>query len=177
AQVGLVAAVYPGVWSVAQIATGHWSDTIGRKPLIVAGMLLQSAALAALALSGGRVAIATATAALLGIGTAMVYPTLIAAMSDSVSPIARAPVVGVSRRRLRPRPAAIGARRRGRAAAPLGPDHSHPCSPAERAHRRSGRRRRPWPSIRLTCPGPVPARRESFHPEGQPAPGEPTAIL
>ena len=97
AQVGLVAAVYPGVWSVAQIATGHWSDTIGRKPLIVAGMLLQSAALAALALSGGRVAIATATAALLGIGTAMVYPTLIAAMSDSVSPIARAPVVGVYR--------------------------------------------------------------------------------
>jgi MFS family permease len=97
AQVGLVAAVYPGVWSVAQIATGHWSDTIGRKPLIVAGMLLQAVALAALAISGGRVAIATATAALLGLGTAMVYPTLIAAMSDAVSPIARAPVVGVYR--------------------------------------------------------------------------------
>jgi MFS family permease len=97
ASVGLVAAVYPGVWSVAQIATGHWSDTVGRKPLIAAGMLLQAAALAALALSDGHVAIATATAALLGLGTALVYPTLIAAISDAVSPVARAPVVGVYR--------------------------------------------------------------------------------
>jgi MFS family permease len=95
--IGLVAAVYPGVWSVAQIATGHWSDTIGRKPLIVAGMLVQAAALAILALSNGDVAIATAAAGLLGIGTALVYPTLIAAISDAVSPIARAPVVGVYR--------------------------------------------------------------------------------
>ena len=95
--IGLVAAVYPGVWSVAQIATGHWSDTIGRKPLIVAGMLLQAAALTVLALSNGAVAIATITAALLGLGTALVYPTLIAAMSDAVSPVARAPVIGVYR--------------------------------------------------------------------------------
>ena len=97
AQVGLVAAVYPGVWATAQIATGHWSDTLGRKPLIVAGMLLQAAALAILAISGGSVAIATATAVLLGLGTALVYPTLIAAMSDAVSPVERAPVVGVYR--------------------------------------------------------------------------------
>ena len=97
AQVGLVAGVYPGVWAVAQIATGHWSDTIGRKPLIVAGMLLQAAALAILAISGGQVAIATTTAVFLGLGTALVYPTLIAAMSDAVSPIERAPVVGVYR--------------------------------------------------------------------------------
>ena len=95
--IGLVAAVYPGVWSVAQIATGHWSDTVGRKPLIVAGMLVQAAALVVLALSGGSVAIATGTAALLGLGTALVYPTLIAAMSDAVSPVARASVVGVYR--------------------------------------------------------------------------------
>ena len=95
--VGLVAAVYPGVWAVAQIATGHWSDGIGRKPLIVAGMLLQAGALAILALSNGNVAIATGTAALLGLGTALVYPTLIAAISDAVSPTARAPVVGVYR--------------------------------------------------------------------------------
>ena len=47
AEIGLVAAVYPGVWSVGQIATGHWSDSVGRKPLIVAGMLLQAVALAA----------------------------------------------------------------------------------------------------------------------------------
>jgi MFS family permease len=97
AQVGLVAAVYPGVWAVAQIATGHWSDTVGRKPLIVAGMLLQAAALGILAVSGGSVPIASVTAVLLGLGTALVYPTLIAAISDAVSPVARAPVVGVYR--------------------------------------------------------------------------------
>jgi MFS family permease len=97
AQVGLVAAVYPAVWAIAQIATGHWSDTIGRKPLIVAGMLLQAAALAILAISGGSVTIATATALLLGLGTAMVYPTLIAAISDAVTPVERAPIVGVYR--------------------------------------------------------------------------------
>jgi MFS family permease len=95
--IGLVAAIYPAVWSVVQIATGHWSDTIGRKPLIVGGMLAQAAALGALALSRGDVAIAAAAAALLGLGTAMVYPTLIAAVSDAVAPIARAPVVGVYR--------------------------------------------------------------------------------
>jgi MFS family permease len=97
AAVGLVAAVYPGVWSVAQIATGAWSDAIGRKPLIVAGMLLQAAALAMLALSGGATGAAVGAAALLGLGTALVYPTLIAAISDAVSPVARAPVVGVYR--------------------------------------------------------------------------------
>jgi MFS family permease len=97
ADIGLVAAVYPGVWSVAQIATGHWSDTVGRKPLIVAGMLLQAAALGALALSDGAVGAAVGAAALLGLGTALVYPTLIAAISDAVSPVARAPVVGVYR--------------------------------------------------------------------------------
>ena len=56
AQIGLVAAVYPGVWSITQIATGHWSDSVGRKPLIVAGMLLQAAALALLAVSDGAIA-------------------------------------------------------------------------------------------------------------------------
>jgi MFS family permease len=97
AQIGLVAALYPGVWSVTQIATGHWSDSLGRKPLIVGGMLLQAAALALLAISGGDVAIAVVTAVVLGFGTALVYPTLIAAMSDAVSPVARAPVIGVYR--------------------------------------------------------------------------------
>jgi MFS family permease len=89
--------VYPAVWSVAQIGTGHWSDSVGRKPPIVGGMLLQAAALGLLAISGGAVATATAAAALLGFGTALVYPTLIAAISDAVSPVARAPVVGVYR--------------------------------------------------------------------------------
>jgi MFS family permease len=95
--IGLVAALYPGVWSVAQIATGHWSDHVGRKPLIVGGMLLQSGALALLAIADGATTPAAAAAALLGLGTALVYPTLIAAMSDAVTPVARAPVIGVYR--------------------------------------------------------------------------------
>jgi len=97
ADIGLVASLYPAVWSVAQIATGHWSDTIGRKPLIAAGMLIQAGALTLLALSQGALAVAAVAAVALGLGTALVYPTLIAALSDAVSPVARAPVVGVYR--------------------------------------------------------------------------------
>jgi MFS family permease len=96
-QVGLVAGLYPGVWGVGQILAGQWSDRVGRKPLIVAGMLLQAAALGLLAASDGRVGPAATAAAFLGAGTALVYPTLIAAISDAVSPIARAPTVGVYR--------------------------------------------------------------------------------
>jgi MFS family permease len=96
-EIGLVAGIYPAVWGLGQIATGHWSDRVGRKPLIVAGMLLQAAALALLAGSNGAVDVAAASATLLGLGTAFVYPTLIAAISDVVPPVARAPVVGVYR--------------------------------------------------------------------------------
>jgi MFS family permease len=85
------------VWGVGQIWTGHWSDRVGRKRPIVAGMLLQAAALALLASSGGDVAIAAIAAIPLGAGTALVYPTLIASVSDSVVPVARAPTVGVYR--------------------------------------------------------------------------------
>ncbi len=97
AQIGLVAAIYPGVWAVTQIGAGAWSDAVGRKPLIVAGMLVQAAALTLLALSDGAFGLALAAAVLLGLGTALVYPTLIAAISDAVSPVSRAPVVGVYR--------------------------------------------------------------------------------
>jgi MFS family permease len=97
AQIGLVAGIYPGVWGVGQIFAGRWSDRVGRKPLIVAGMLLQGLALAALAVSDGAVRPAAFAAAVLGVGTALVYPTLIAAISDAVSPVARAPAVGVYR--------------------------------------------------------------------------------
>jgi MFS family permease len=96
-QVGLVAGLYPGVWGVGQILAGHWSDRVGRKPLIVAGMLTQATALALLALSQGAIRLAAVTAVGLGVGTALVYPTLIAAISDAVSPVARAPTVGVYR--------------------------------------------------------------------------------
>jgi MFS family permease len=96
-EVGLVAGLYPGVWGVGQVIAGHWSDRVGRKPLIVAGMLVQAAALGLLAASTGGIALAATAAVLLGVGTALVYPTLIAAISDDVSPIARAPTVGVYR--------------------------------------------------------------------------------
>jgi MFS family permease len=96
-EVGAIAGLYPAVWGAGQILTGHWSDRVGRKPLIVAGMLLQAAALGLLALSEGRLAVAAIVAVLLGIGTALVYPTLIAAISDAVPPVARAPTVGVYR--------------------------------------------------------------------------------
>jgi MFS family permease len=97
AQVGLIAGLYPAVWGVGQIWTGHWSDRIGRKPLIVAGMLVQAAALLLLAASDARIAVAVVSAVGLGVGTALVYPTLIAAVSDAASPVARAPMVGVYR--------------------------------------------------------------------------------
>ena len=96
-EVGLVAGIYPAVWGIAQIPAGHWSDRVGRKPLIVTGMLVQAAALALLAASDGAVAIAAAAAVALGLGTALVYPTLIAAISDAVSPVDRPPAVGIYR--------------------------------------------------------------------------------
>ena len=96
-QIGLVAGIYPAVWGIGQIFAGRWSDRIGRKPLIVAGMLLQSLALGALAASDGAIGLAALAAVILGVGTAPVYPTLIAAISDAVSPVARAPAVGVYR--------------------------------------------------------------------------------
>jgi MFS family permease len=97
AKIAVVAGIYPAVWGIGQIATGAWSDRIGRKPLIVSGMLLQAAALAGLAASGGSFALAAAAAAALGIGTALVYPTLIAAISDQVPPVTRASTIGVYR--------------------------------------------------------------------------------
>jgi MFS family permease len=96
-EVGLIAGVYPAVWGVGQIWTGHWSDRVGRKLPIVGGMLLQAGALGVLAASDGSVGIAALAAALLGVGTALVYPTLIAAISDAVPPVARAPAVGIYR--------------------------------------------------------------------------------
>jgi len=95
--IGLVAGVYPAVWGIGQIWTGHWSDRVGRKPLIVAGMLVQAAALALLAAGSGAVGAAAVAAVGLGAGTALVYPTLIAAISDAVNPVARASMVGVYR--------------------------------------------------------------------------------
>ena len=86
-----------GRLGAGQILTGWLSDHTGRKPLIVAGMLVQGAALVLLLLGGGMFAAALAAAVLLGAGTALVYPTLIAAVSDAVQPVDRARAVGVYR--------------------------------------------------------------------------------
>jgi MFS family permease len=96
-EIGIVAAVYPAVWGAGQLATGWLSDQTGRKPLIVLGMLVQAAGLAVLVLGGGSFEPGVLAAALLGVGTALVYPTLIAAVSDAVQPRDRAPAVGVYR--------------------------------------------------------------------------------
>jgi MFS family permease len=96
AQVGLLAALYPAVWGLGQLFTGPLSDRLGRKPLITGGMLLQAMALAGTALAGSFLPWAAA-AILLGIGTAMVYPTLLAAISDVAHPSWRASAVGVYR--------------------------------------------------------------------------------
>jgi MFS family permease len=95
-EIGILAALYPGVWCVGQLFTGAWSDRVGRKPLIVAGMLLQGAALAFMAATTGFASWAVG-AILIGAGTALVYPTLIAAVGDLAHPTWRARAVGIYR--------------------------------------------------------------------------------
>ncbi len=97
AKIGIVAGVYPALWGLLQIGTGWLSDQTGRKPLITSGMLVQAGALALLVVGEGTFASALAAAALLGLGTALVYPTLIAAVSDVVQPRDRAATIGVYR--------------------------------------------------------------------------------
>jgi MFS family permease len=96
-QIGIVAAAYPLVWGAGQLVTGWLSDYTGRKPLIGAGMLLQAGALGLLVAGDGAFAPALTAAVLLGVGTAMVYPTLLAAVSDTVRPRERAQAVGIYR--------------------------------------------------------------------------------
>jgi len=96
AEIGVLVALYPAVWGLGQLVTGAWSDRAGRKPLIVGGMLVQAVALGLVAL-GGSFAVWAVAAVLLGVGTAMVYPTLLAAIGDVAHPAWRARSVGVYR--------------------------------------------------------------------------------
>jgi MFS family permease len=91
--IGWLAGLYPLVWGCAQLGTGPLSDRVGRRPLIVGGMLVQALALALFPFAR-TFAPWAAAAALLGLGTAAVYPTLIAQVSDLVTPGARARAVG-----------------------------------------------------------------------------------
>ncbi|WP_153506459.1 MFS transporter [Cumulibacter manganitolerans] len=95
-QIGILAAAYPAVWGAGQLVTGAASDRWGRKWLIVAGMLVQAVALALTATLHGFGPWLLA-AALLGVGTALVYPTLLAAIGDVAHPSWRARSVGVYR--------------------------------------------------------------------------------
>jgi MFS family permease len=95
-RIGILAAVYPAVWGLGQLITGPLSDRCGRKHLITTGMLVQAAALALIALAG-TFTVWAAAAALLGAGTALVYPTLLATIGDVAHPAWRARAVGVYR--------------------------------------------------------------------------------
>jgi MFS family permease len=95
-QIGWLAAIYPAVWGIGQLYTGALSDRIGRKGLIVWGMWMQAAGIVGITMSTGFPGFAGG-AALLGAGTAMVYPTLLAVIGDVTHPSWRASSVGVYR--------------------------------------------------------------------------------
>lgn len=96
ARLGALVAVYPAVWGIAQLGTGALSDRLGRRGLIVGGMWLQALGIAIVA-AGRAVPMFVAGQVLLGLGTAMVYPTLLAAIGDVAHPSWRASAVGVYR--------------------------------------------------------------------------------
>lgn len=95
-RIGTLAAIYPATWGAAQLFTGAWSDRVGRKWLIASGMWVQAVGIAAVILSSNFSGFAIG-ATLLGVGTAMVYPTLLAAIGDVAHPSWRASSVGVYR--------------------------------------------------------------------------------
>jgi MFS family permease len=95
-RIGVLAAIYPATWSIGQLATGALSDRFGRKWLIAAGMWVQAAGIVAVIVSHGFAGVALG-GVLLGIGTAMVYPTLLAAIGDVAAPAWRASSVGIYR--------------------------------------------------------------------------------
>lgn len=98
--VGALAALYPAVWGLGQLGTGAWSDRVGRKGLIAGGMFVQALGIVAVGAGAqweGRLAAFAAGQILLGLGTAMVYPTLLAAIGDVAHPSWRGSAVGVYR--------------------------------------------------------------------------------
>ena len=94
--IALLAALYPASWGVGQLFTGAWSDRVGRKLPIALGMWVQAAGIVVVACAAGRAAFAVG-ALLLGVGTALVYPTLLAAIGDVAHPSWRASAVGIYR--------------------------------------------------------------------------------
>ncbi|MBF4988159.1 MFS transporter [Methylophilus sp. 14] len=95
-KIGVLVAIYPALWGVFQLITGYLSDHLGRKFFIVWGMWIQAIALAITVSSADFLGFAFG-ASLLGIGTAMVYPVLLAAIGDVAHPALRSSTVGVYR--------------------------------------------------------------------------------
>ena len=95
-QIGTVAAVYPAAWGIAQLATGALSDRIGRRLPVALGMWVQAAALLFF-WKAGDFSSMIAASTLLGLGTALTYPALLAAVGDLAAPSWRAAAVGVYR--------------------------------------------------------------------------------
>lgn len=95
-RIGIVAAIYPGVWGLSQLITGALSDQWGRKWLIAAGLWVQAIGIVLVVLVQGF-ALWVGAAVLMGVGTALVYPTLLAAVGDVAHPEWRASAVGVYR--------------------------------------------------------------------------------
>ncbi|HET7707901.1 MAG TPA: MFS transporter [Sphingomicrobium sp.] len=94
--IGVLAGLYPAVWGVTQLVTGGLSDKLGRKWLIASGMWVQAVGITAIALWWAYAGFLIG-AVLLGLGTAMVYPTLLATVGDVAHPTWRASAVGVYR--------------------------------------------------------------------------------
>jgi MFS family permease len=95
-EIGLLASIYPLIWGAGQLGTGWISDHVGRKSLIVVGMLIQAFAIAGFVIMPGF-GWWLAESILLGMGTALVYPTLLAVVSDAARTPDRASSVGIYR--------------------------------------------------------------------------------
>jgi len=94
--IGILTAIYPAVWGIGQLFMGGLSDKFGRKGLIIWGMWLQALGILGIALSSTFEGFATGSTCL-GLGTAMVYPTLLAAIGDIAQPSWRASAIGIYR--------------------------------------------------------------------------------
>ncbi len=90
-------ALHPGVWGFLQLATGPLSDSVGRKKLIYPGMIIQAVGIWIILFSASSYFGLVIEMSLLGVGTALVYPTLLAAISDIANPQWRATSLGVYR--------------------------------------------------------------------------------
>ncbi|MGA9298080.1 MAG: MFS transporter, partial [Nitrososphaeraceae archaeon] len=95
--IAFLKAIHPGVWGVLQLVTGTMSDRVGRKILIYPGMIIQGIGVWIVLLSANSFIGIIIGMSLLGIGTALVYPTLLAAISDIAHPKWRATSLGVYR--------------------------------------------------------------------------------